>query len=253
MRPFVYYAPQVTVLSAPSFAQPEHLPVTFVDPGTPIEQLSEYAGRICYMSQANPANRTTAQYLAHILEAQHGSVLEHGMFSYLLEGVSRSLTHELIRHRVGTAVSQLSQRFVDESETAFVCPPEIAREPRIEARWLSACEHALTEYKALCANLDEQHSGSDVPKTLRRKRVREAARAVLPNCVETKLVWSCNLRELRHILLLRGSIHADLEFQELAKALLAVTRPLAPGALADLAWSPAQGITSNMSPPPPSV
>lgn len=246
MRPFVYYAPRVTVLSTPTFAVPEHLPVQYEDPGTPIEQLSEYAGRICYMSQANPANRTTAQYLTHILESGHGSVLEHGMFSYLLEGVSRSLTHELIRHRVGTAISQLSQRFVDESDTAFVCPPEIAKDDRIASRWLSSCERALEDYRALCANLNEAQSTQDLPKTLRRKRIREAARGVLPNCVETKLVWSCNLRELRHILLLRGSIHADLEFQALAKTLLAVTHPLAPGALADLAWSEEQGIISTL-------
>lgn len=250
--PMVYYAPQVTVLSVPTFTLPPHLPVTFVEPGTPIEQLSEYAGRICYMSQANPAKRTTAQYLAHILEAKHGSVLEHGMFSYLLEGVSRSLTHELIRHRVGTAVSQLSQRFVDESDTALVCPPEIVNHPRIEARWLATCERALEEYRVLCKTLDEASSDDGVPKTLRRKRIREAARSVLPNCVETKLVWSCNLRELRHILLLRGSIHADLEFQALAKTLLTVTRPLAPGALADLTWSPEHGSIISTNDPPPS-
>lgn len=246
MRPTVYYAPKVTILSTPGFIHPEHLRVEFVGSAEPIEHLSEYAGRICYMSQANPASRTTAEYLHHILESGHGSVLEHGMFSYLLEGVSRSLTHELIRHRVGTAISQLSQRFVDESNTAFVCPPEIAKDERIAGRWLNACERALDEYRALCANLDEAQSTQDLPKTLRRKRIREAARAVLPNCVETKLVWSCNLRELRHILLLRGSIHADLEFQALAKALLSATLPLAPAALADISWSPEEGIISTL-------
>jgi len=248
MPPFVYYAPRVTVLSVPTFTVPEHLVVEYASPGTAIEQLSEYAGRICYMSQANPANRTTAQYLTHILESGHGSVLEHGMFSYLLEGVSRSLTHELIRHRVGTAVSQLSQRFVDESDTAFVCPPEIAKDERSVKRWLSSCERALEDYRTLCANLDEADGTQELPKTLRRKRIREAARSVLPNCVETKLVWSCNLRELRHILQLRGSIHADLEFQLLATTLLTVTRPLAPSALADLAWSEGHGITSTLLP-----
>lgn len=245
--PQIYYEPVVTVLSAPAFTNPSHLPARFEGEGTPIEQLSEYAGRVCYMSQNNASGRSTAAYLTHILELGHGSVLEHGMFSYLLEGVSRALTHELIRHRVGTAVSQLSQRFVDESDTAFVCPPEIAKYPKIRARWEAACEHALTQYTALCHNLHEQADGDGLPATLRRKRIREAARAVLPNCTETKLVWSCNLRELRHILLLRGSTHADLEIQQLAKALLAVTRQLAPHALADLVEGP-DGIISTITP-----
>lgn len=246
--PIVYTVPKVTVLSVPSFTNPDHLPVTFAGTSQPIEQLSEYAGRICYMSQTNPANRTTAEYLQHILELGHGSVLEHGQFSYLLEGVSRSLTHELIRHRVGTSVSQLSQRFVDESDTAFVCPPEIAKHEKLYGKWLATCDAALQQYTALCATLTEALQASDLPATLRRKRVREAARSVLPNCVETKLVWSCNLRELRHILLLRGSIHADLEFQVLARTLLAVTHPRASHALADLSWSESTGITSSLSP-----
>jgi thymidylate synthase (FAD) len=246
MRPTIYFEPKITLLSAPSFLNPDHLPGVFLGEASPVEQLSEYAGRVCYMSQANPGGKTTGEYLQHILELGHGSVIEHGQFSYLLEGVSRSLTHELIRHRVGTSVSQLSQRFVDESDTAFVCPPEIAKYPRMLSRWESACEFALDQYKALCANLDEAMPLDGLSKTTRRKRIREAARAVLPNCVETKLVWSCNLRELRHILLLRGSPHADLEIQQFAKALWALTRDHAPNALADLTWSDTDGITSTI-------
>jgi thymidylate synthase (FAD) len=245
MLPTIHYRPVVTVLSTPTFTMPDHLRVQCYGDAAPIELLSEYAGRICYMSQHNPAEKTTAEYLQHILAMKHGSVLEHGQISYLLEGVSRSLTHELIRHRVGTSVSQLSQRFVDESDTAFVCPPEIAKHPKLIGRFMTTCDAALQEYRALCANLDEALRDTGLPATLKRKRVREAARSILPNCVETKLVWSCNLRELRHILLLRGSIHADLEFQELAKMLLEVTRPLAPGALDDLTWDPDHGITSR--------
>lgn len=249
MRPVVYYQPLVTVLSAPSFVNPEHLPVTFTGESTPVEQLSEYAGRVCYMSQANPGGKTTQAYLTHILELGHGSVLEHGMFSYLLEGVSRSLTHELIRHRVGTAVSQLSQRFVDESSTAFVCPPAVALSPKAETRWMASCEASLDHYRALCATLKDTLTveAAESPTT-HRKRIREAARAVLPNCVETKLVWSCNLRELRHVLLLRGSPHADAEFRQLSSALLAATRPHAPQALADLVDNGPDGITSTIVP-----
>lgn len=246
MRPTIYFEPKITLLSRPTFDNPEHLPGVFFGEAGPIEQLSEYAGRVCYMSQSNPGGKTTGEYLRHILELGHGSVLEHGQFSYLIEGVSRSLTHELIRHRVGTSISQLSQRFVDESDTAFVCPPEIAKHVKALARFEAQCDEALTTYRALCAQLDDLADQS-LPKTLKRKRVREAARAVLPNCVETKLVWSCNLRELRHILVLRGSPHADLEFQQFAKALWQLTREHAPNALADLVLDPEHGIISTLT------
>lgn len=240
----VYYEPKITVLSTPSFTNPADLPTTYYGHATPVEQLSEYAGRVCYMSQSNPGRKTTEQYLTHILDMGHGSVLEHGMFSYLIEGVSRALTHELIRHRVGTAISQLSQRFVDESDTAFVCPPEIAKDDFAHGMWLEACASALKDYKRISDELDECVDVG-LKGTLRRKRIREAARAVLPNCTETKLVWSCNLRQLRHILVLRGSVHADLEFQQLARRLLSITRPLAPSALGDLDYDPALGIVQT--------
>lgn len=246
MRPTIYFEPKITLLSRPTFDNPEHLPGVFFGEAGPIEQLSEYAGRVCYMSQANPGAKTTGEYLRHILELGHGSVLEHGQFSYLIEGVSRSLTHELIRHRVGTSISQLSQRFVDESDTAFVCPPEMAKHIQAFARFEASCEQALNTYKVLCLQLEDAMVNVDLPKTLKRKRVREAARAVLPNCVETKLVWSCNLRELRHILMLRGSPHADLEFQQFAKALWQLTREHAPNALADLVLDPEHGIVSTL-------
>ena len=96
------------------------------------ERLAEFAGRLCYMSQHNPAKRETREYLENIKKQGHGSVLEHANYSILLEGVSRSLTHELVRHRAGFAYSQLSQRYVDESEANFVVPPAIIGDEALE-------------------------------------------------------------------------------------------------------------------------
>src|SRR4029078_10998681 len=93
------------------------------------------AGRLCYMSQKNPASRATREYLENIKKQGHGSVLEHANYSLLLEGISRSLTHELVRHRAGFAYSQLSQRYVDESEANFVMPPAIIGDDVLEASW----------------------------------------------------------------------------------------------------------------------
>src|SRR5581483_10914200 len=92
--------------------------------------IPEVAGRLCYLSFNNPRPCGNAAYLKHILESGHGSVLEHAVFGMIFTGVSRSLTHELVRHRAGFGFSQLSQRYVDESDVAFVVPPELQNEVR---------------------------------------------------------------------------------------------------------------------------
>ena len=78
------------------------------------EVITETSGRLCYMSYSRPRPGGNAAYLHHIKEVGHGSVLEHAVWNFLITGVSRSLTHELVRHRAGMSYSQLSQRFVDE-------------------------------------------------------------------------------------------------------------------------------------------
>jgi thymidylate synthase (FAD) len=89
------------------------------------EQLCEAAGRLCYMSFGK-GRKTNQEYLSHIIEMAHGSVLEHAVWNFVVAGVSRSFTHELVRHRAGFAYSQLSQRYVDESTADFVEPECIA-------------------------------------------------------------------------------------------------------------------------------
>src|ERR687886_591852 len=110
-----YYEPEITLLARPTFAEPAHLAVNWMGESTEGERLAEFAGRLCYMSQRNPAGRSTREYIENIKKQGHGSVLEHAHYSLLFEGVSRSLTHELIRHRMFN-YSQRSQRYVDESE-----------------------------------------------------------------------------------------------------------------------------------------
>ena len=94
------------------------------------QRLVELGSRLCYMSYARPRPGGNASHLAHILEVGHGSVLEHAVFNLIITGVSRSCSHEIVRHRVGISPSQLSQRFVDESDVAFVVPPELIDEVR---------------------------------------------------------------------------------------------------------------------------
>ena len=126
-------APTVTVLARPQFLEAPQLPVQWIGESTAGERLAEFAGRLCYMSQRNPADRSTREYLENIKKQGHGSVLEHANYSLLLEGVSRSLTHELVRHRAGFAYSQVSPRYVDERDAQFVMPPAVIGEAPPEA------------------------------------------------------------------------------------------------------------------------
>src|SRR5205823_11903552 len=117
------------------------------------EYLSEVAGRVCYMSFARPRPGGNKVYLGHILEVGHGSVLEHAAWNFIFTGVSRSLTHELVRHRAGWGYSQLSQRYVDESVAEYVEPDCIAAEPELHRLWLDAVAHSHQAYVQLVEKL----------------------------------------------------------------------------------------------------
>jgi thymidylate synthase (FAD) len=230
--PRLYREPIVSVLARPTFAAPEHLGVAWMGESTDGERLAEFAGRLCYMSQHNPAGRSTRDYLENIKKQGHGSVLEHANYSLLLEGVSRSLTHELVRHRAGFAYSQLSQRYVDESDAAFVVPPAIVGDEELESAWRAQIESAQSTYVALVAQLMERY-GWVADKVHRRKMAREAARGVLPNSTETKIVVTGNARAWRTMLELRSSEGAELEIRRAAVAVLRVLQSEAPAFFSD--------------------
>lgn len=102
----------------------------------PPEAIPEIAGRLCYLSFKSPRPGGNKAYLQHILESGHGSVLEHAVWGFIVTGVSRSLTHELVRHRAGFAYSQLSQRYVDESVAEYVVPFDLQDEVRAAVKEL---------------------------------------------------------------------------------------------------------------------
>lgn len=230
--PQFYSEPKVSVLSRPSFTEPAHLPVQWNGDSTSGERLSEFAGRLCYMSQRNPANRTTHDYIENIKKQGHGSVLEHANYSLLLEGISRSLTHELVRHRAGFAYSQLSQRYVDESDAAFVIPPAILGDDALVAQWKAQVEGAQAMYVALVDQLMERYSWV-ADKVHRRKMAREAARGVLPNSTETKIVVTANARAWRTMLELRSGEGAEQEIRRLAVLILRTMQQEAPSFFSD--------------------
>lgn len=230
--PVYIHEPTISLLARPAFTEPSHLPVNWIGESTDGERLSEFAGRLCYMSQRNPAGRSTHEYLENIKRQGHGSVLEHATYSLLLEGVSRSLTHELVRHRAGFAYSQLSQRYVDESEANFVVPPAIIGDEDLETAWREQMQEAQRSYVMLVEHLMKRYAWV-ADKVHRRKMAREGARGVLPNSTETKIVATANARAWRTMLELRSSEGAELEIRRAAVAVLRVLSAEAPALFSD--------------------
>ena len=196
------------------------------------EELSEVAGRLCYMSFAKPRPGGNKAYLDHILEVGHGSVLEHAVWNFVFTGVSRSLTHELIRHRAGFGYSQLSQRYVDESVAEYVVPDAIARDAELESIWRQTVAQSHQAYMTLVEKLWEKFK-DEPDRTLRRKLARQAARSVLPNATETKIFVTANSRALRHFIELRANRHAEVEIRKLAIAVLKIMQQEAPNIFGD--------------------
>jgi thymidylate synthase (FAD) len=198
------------------------------------EQLCEVAGRLCYMSFGK-GRKTNQEYISHLLEVGHGSVLEHAVWNFVFAGVSRSFTHELIRHRAGFSYSQLSQRYVDESEADYVEPDVIAADPQLHAIWLESVTASHAAYVKLVDRLAETYA--EYPdKTMRRKLARQAARSVLPNATETKIFVTANARALRHFIELRCNEFADVEIRKVAGLVLQIMQKEAPNIFSDYKW-----------------
>jgi len=187
------------------------------DTNVAAEVLNEIAGRTCYMSFGK-GRKSNQEYLENILSSKHGSVLEHAVWNLLITGVSRALTHELVRHRAGFGYSQLSQRYVDESEARYVVPPLYQENEELRLKWQQTIECARKAYAELAeatAQYVQQKHPEMAPRD-RRKWARQAARSILPNACETKIFVTGNSRAWRHFLELRGSPHADSEIRLLA-------------------------------------
>lgn len=206
--------------------------------GSDPQQLVEFAGRACYQSfkKPNPKTARNKDYLNHTLHDQgHWSIAEHATATFYITGISRALTHELIRHR-HLSYSQLSQRFVDESEANIVLPPAVktARttiaydtddlDGNIEGDLPEALEwwaqDSLWNYGKVVEALQDEG--------FTRKRAREAARAALPNMIETRIVVTGNLRAWHEAIQRRTQPDADAEFQQVAGMIRDELQQLAP-------------------------
>ncbi|MHB1017452.1 MAG: FAD-dependent thymidylate synthase [Coriobacteriia bacterium] len=176
------------------------------------------AARLCYAPVGaaelteTMSDEAVRRVLKTIITSGHTSALEHASYTFAIDGVSRALTHQLVRHRLAS-YNQQSQRYVTYAhEPVFVTPPSVAGDPDVAARFAEATRAAFDAYRALV--------DAGVPA--------EDARYLLPNAMETKIVVTMNIRELLHFFELRCCKRAQWEIRELALAMLALAEPTAP-------------------------
>src|SRR5215204_5050935 len=160
-------------------------------------RLCKISGQTCYMSfgPRRTTNDNAAAYFERLTSAGHGSVLEHSNFSFLLYGISRSVTHELVRHRAGAAFSQISQRYVSGSVLRFVERPEYQEDPDLHGLFEKRADRAAAEYEAMADQLLERQEGGASMltadyRTDARKKVQQTARSLLPNETEAPMVFT---------------------------------------------------------------
>lgn len=208
--------------------------------GEQSEKLVELAGRRCYKSFEPGLNSNVTKiredpksYMENILKSQHGSVLEHITLNFAIEGISRVLTHELVRHRVGTAISQESQRYVALDDIQFFFPPELEQEQFIKEEVDSLLKFAERTYKRISkvAALEEK------PFHV-KKAITSALRRIVPQGVLTGMVWSANLRTLRTVIEQRTSLQAESEIRTLFQKIGSICQKEYPLVFQDFEESP---------------
>lgn len=202
---------------------------------TSAEELCKFAGQLCYLS-FGPKRSTNAKaeaYFNNIKSSGHGSVLEHANFTFLFYGISRSVTHELVRHRAGFGFSQVSQRYVSGEKLRFVLKPEYQQtqelidigELRLE-RSAQEYEEDVQRFLALQGEDAELMHGD--MRTDRRKKVQQAAREFLPNAAEAPTVVTANVRGWRHFTEMRASEHSDVSIRGAAFKSYLILKQVAP-------------------------
>lgn len=201
---------------------------------SPGEMLVEFGGRACYRSWEPGLNPNVTrvrtdrdEYFANILRSAHGSVLEHANYSFALRNVSRVFTHELVRHRAGSAFSQESLRYVRLTEIGFRVPP--ALEP-VRDQVISIVE-ALEEFQVSAADrlgIDEEGLPFHV-----KKEITSALRRLAPIGLSTDIMWTANARTLRHVIEMRTAEGAEEELRTVFDQVARIMQAEAPGLFQD--------------------
>ncbi|HDP81348.1 MAG TPA: FAD-dependent thymidylate synthase [Spirochaetes bacterium] len=180
------------------------------------EKLIEEAGRTCYLSLDKIEGDSEKNFIRRCIRNGHHSILEHAVASFRIKGASRAFTHQLVRHRLAS-FSQQSQRYVNEEEFDYIIPPAIAGNEEAAALFREFMKSARAAYG-----------------NLRKAGIKkEDARFVLPNALESEIVFSANFRELRHIFSIRLEKAAQWEIRRVFFLMLGIMRKEAPSVFGD--------------------
>ncbi|MFP4172179.1 MAG: FAD-dependent thymidylate synthase [Candidatus Hydrogenedentota bacterium] len=238
VEPKVFLVGETQVVEEGLQAYLQHVGVSDWETDAPsgAERLTEVYGRLCYRSfkpGLNPnvtrVREGNAPYLGHILEVGHGSVLEHAVVNFVFADVSRVFTHELVRHRAGTAVSQESLRFVRLDALSAYAPLHIQENDEgmaIFAKTLEQLEEAQRQ-------LADVYGVADEKKFSVKKKLTSAFRRVAPIGLATTVGWSANLRALRHVIEMRTAPEAEEEIRLVFNKVYQLVKDRYPNAFGD--------------------
>ncbi|SHI65853.1 thymidylate synthase (FAD) [Dethiosulfatibacter aminovorans DSM 17477] len=205
------------------------------------EKLVAAAAKLCYsplsgdeiMNDLDEEN--TEKFINMLMKLGHQSPVEHINFSFAIEGVSRTLTHQLVRHRLAS-YSQRSQRYVTEGQFQYIIPPEIEKNSAASAKFIEAMEYDQKVYDEITDLLYEgnykrlvgEGKSENAAKSAAEKKAIEDARYVLPNACETKIMVTMNARNLIHFFSVRCCNRAQWEIREMASQMLREAHAAAP-------------------------
>ncbi len=200
------------------------------------ERLCEVYGRLCYRSfepGLNPnvtrVRKGNANYLGHVLEVGHGSVIEHAVLNFIFADVSRVFTHELVRHRAGTAISQESLRFVRLDTLSAYVPTHI----RENEQGMELYAKTIAQLEEVQQSLAKIYAIDDEKKFDVKKKLTSAFRRIAPDGVATSIGWSCNFRALRHVMEMRTAPDAEEELRLVFGKVYETVKDRYPGLLGD--------------------
>ena len=199
--------------------------------GTAAEVIVESAGRDCYLS--NGVGRPTDEYIDNLKAQGHGSVFEHAVLTFKIAFVSRGLTHELVRHRTGTAYSQVSSRYVDPDKLGFVMPHKSRGDKEAEDEFVETCLTGLRAYNRIIERRVTEFAAKGVKRRDCIKEIRGEAREHLPIGLHQVMTFTANARMIRHIMGMRAPKAAETQIQAFARVMLDAARPFMPLLLDD--------------------
>lgn len=206
------------------------------------EKIIAAAAKLCYSSSdihdllKGLDEEEVKKFIDKLAGLGHESPFEHISFTFGIEGVSRSLTHQLVRHRIGSSYSQKSQRYVTEGAFDYIIPPDIENSTDAKEIYIKAMEDQQKAYDDLTAILFNKHysmfmaegKSEKKAKSMAEKKAIEDARYVLPNACETKIIVTMNARALFNFFHHRCCNRAQWEIQDLATKILMLVREVAP-------------------------